>query len=88
MPVRVASARGSAPQPTVTHRHQTAQPPPQHLPPQPAIRPAPTHRLRMKYSIIAISRLMARYLVACTLVLSYTLTATRLLVPSLGHTAL
>lgn len=49
--------------------------------------PAAPHRFFMKYIIIAISRLMARYLVACTLVLSYTLTASRRL-PSLGHTAL
>ena len=45
-----------------------------------------THLLRMKNIIIAISRLMARYLVACTLALSYTLMATRRL-PSLGHVA-
>lgn len=44
------------------------------------------HRLRMKYIIMAISRLMARYLVACTLDLSYILTATRRL-PNLGHRA-
>lgn len=41
----------------------------------------------MKYIIIAISRLIARYLVACTRLRSYTFTATRRL-PSLGHSAL
>lgn len=49
--------------------------------------PAYTHPFLMKYIIIAISRLIARYLVACTRLRSYTFTATRRL-PSLGHSAL
>ena len=61
------SASGALPTHALPHTHAPARPPTH---PQ-------THRMRIKYIIIATSRLMARSLVDCRSALSYTLTATR-----------